>query len=92
MMDDLAQRLIYKAPVLLLAVALALFIGGLVNAWSTIQTIQQQGQEIRAFQYLFSFFLSALYQPAVLIGGRALYVADRQRLPRMTAQRTVGGI
>jgi hypothetical protein len=69
MMDDLTQRLIQKAPALLVGIAIALFIGSLVNAFSTIQSVQGQG--INLFQYIFSFIFSALYQPAILIAWAA---------------------
>ncbi len=70
MMDDLTQKLIQKAPALLVGIAIALFIGSLVNAFSTLQSVQGQ-QGINPFQYIFSFIFGALYQPAILIAWAA---------------------
>ncbi len=69
MMDDLTLRLIRKAPTILVGIAIALFIGSLVNAFSTIQSLQGQG--INLVQYMFSILFSALYQPAILIAWAA---------------------
>ena len=69
-MNSLAYVLIYYAPRILAFAAIALFIGGLVNAFSSLRAIAAEGQPL-PLSYFFTFIFGVIYQPAILVAWAA---------------------
>ncbi len=71
-MDDFAYRLIARAPILLVAVAVAFFIGGVLNGLNNYMTLNVNADYSPGFlTFLWGMLYGALYQPSILLGWAA---------------------